>query len=258
MNVKVKGSSTLVTALLAVTVMAGGGAMLAYAAPADAAANEAESSPGILVTIADIVKWKYQEAVAEAAEDAAEIAPVADQRRDYLRRPVFAAEEKGMTPTEKGTAIHMAMQLIDFKRSSSLDEISEEIERMKTMRLLTKEQAESVDPQKLMNFFKSELGGRALAAEKLYREFKFSVLLPAALVYGRGEGEVLLQGVIDLFFEEDDGIALVDFKSDRVTAATRAARAEEYEGQLSAYAEALTRITGKPVKEKRLFFFNCD
>jgi len=109
-----------------------------------------------------------------------------------------------------------------------------------------------------MNFFRSELGKRALAAEKLYREFKFSVLLPAALVYGRGEGEVLLQGVIDLFFEEEDGIVLVDFKSDRVTAATRAARAGEYGGQLSAYAEALSRITGKPIKEKRLFFFNCD
>ena len=195
---------------------------------------------------------------AEAAEDAAEIAPVADPRRDYLRRPVFAAEKGGMTATEKGTAIHMAMQLIDFARSGSLDAISEEIERMKAMRLLTKEQAESIDPQKLMNFFRSELGKRALAAEKLYREFKFSVLLPAALVYGRGEGEVLLQGVIDLFFEEEDGIVLVDFKSDRVTAATRAARAGEYEGQLSAYAEALSRITGKPIKEKRLFFFNCD
>ena len=82
--------------------------------------------------------------------------------------------------------------------------------------------------------------------------------VPGAAVLLEREGEVLLQGVIDLFFEEPDGIVLVDFKSDRVTAATRAARAEEYEGQLSAYAEALTRITGKPVKEKRLFFFNCD
>ena len=78
------------------------------------------------------------------------------------------------------------------------------------------------------------------------------------MIYGRGEGEVLLQGVIDLFFEEDDGVVLVDFKSDRVTKATRAARAEEYAGQLNAYAEALSRITGKPVKEKSLFFFECD
>jgi len=195
---------------------------------------------------------------AEAAEDAMEIAPVSDLRRDYLRRPVFAAEEKGLTAAEKGTAIHMAMQLINFDRSSSLDEISGEIARMETMRLLTKEQAASVDTRKLMNFFRSELGRRALAAKNISREFKFSVLLPAQLVYGRGEGEVLLQGVIDLFFEEEDGIVLVDFKSDRVTTETRAARAEEYEGQLTAYAEALSRITGKPIKEKRLFFFNCD
>ncbi len=194
---------------------------------------------------------------AEAAEDAEEIAPVSDLRRDTLRRPLFAGE-KGLTSAEKGTAIHMAMQLIDFSRCGSLEEISGEIERMEAMRLLTKAQAASIDPAKLMAFFTSPLGKRALAAENLRREFKFSVLLPAGQVYGRGEGEVLLQGVIDLFFEEPDGIVLVDFKSDRVTKATRAARAGEYEGQLSAYAEALTRITGKPIKEKLLFFFNCD
>ena len=163
-----------------------------------------------------------------------------------------------MTAAEKGTAIHMAMQLIDFARCGSLDEIRAEIERMKTMRLLSKAQAASIDPARLMAFFNSELGKRVLAVENIRREFKFSVLLPTELVYGRGEGEVLLQGVIDLFFEEPDGIVLVDFKSDRVTAATRTARAEEYAGQLNAYAEALSRITGKPIKEKRLFFFACD
>ena len=55
----------------------------------------------------------------EAAEEAEEIAPVADGRRDTLRRPRFITGETGLTPTEKGTAIHMAMQLIDFSRVSS-------------------------------------------------------------------------------------------------------------------------------------------
>ncbi len=195
---------------------------------------------------------------AEAAEEAVEIAPVSDERREFLRRPAFIAGEKGLTPAERGTALHMAMQLIDFGRIGSLEEIRAEIKRMEDMALLTPEQAKSIDPARLMNFFTSELGRRALAAKRLEREFKFSVLLPAAFVYGRGEGDILLQGVVDLFFEEEDGIVLVDFKSDRVTAATRAARAEEYAGQLSAYAEALSRITGKPIKEKRLFFFACD
>lgn len=195
---------------------------------------------------------------AEAAEGAEEIAPIADLRHDRFRRPLFAAEDKGLTPTEKGTALHMAMQLIDFGRCGSLEDISEEIKRMEAMRLLTPPQARSIDPGKLMKFFRSDTGRRALASGHTEREFKFSVLLPAEKIYGRGEGEVLLQGVIDLFFEEEDGIVLVDFKSDRVTAATRAARAGEYAGQLEAYAEALKLITGKPIKEKHLFFFECD
>lgn len=194
----------------------------------------------------------------EAAEDAEEIAPVRLAERDTLRRPNFIIGQTGLSPTERGTALHMAMQLISFEKTSSIGEISEEIERMRSMRLITDEQAGSIRPEKLLGFFRSELGRRALRAENLKREFKFSVLLPASLIYGRGEGDVLLQGVIDLFFEEEDGLVLVDFKSDRVSKNTRAERAALYEGQLDAYAEALARITGKKIKEKRLFFFSCD
>lgn len=196
---------------------------------------------------------------AEAAEDAAEIAPVPDEKRDSLRRPGFISGSRALTPTERGTALHMAMQLMDFSRGGSIEEISGEIERMRVMRLLSPAQADSVEPERILGFFRSELGRRALKArDTLRREFKFSVLIPASDVYGRGEGDVLLQGVIDLFFEEEDGVVLVDFKSDRVTKATRAGRAGLYAGQLDAYAEALRRITGRPVKEKRLFFFACD
>ena len=194
----------------------------------------------------------------EAAEEAEEIAPVADGRRDTLRRPRFITGETGLTPAEKGTAIHMAMQLIDFSRVSSAEEIAGELARMRDLRLLTPEQAAAVDPERLLRFFRSPLGRRALAARELRREFKFSLLIPAAEIYGRGEGELLLQGVIDLFFEEEDGLVLVDFKSDRITQAQREARAAEYAGQLTAYGEALQRITGRPVKEKHLFFFACD
>lgn len=195
---------------------------------------------------------------AEAAEEAEELAPVADFRRETLPRPRFITGETGLTPAERGTALHMAMQLLDFAHVGSEEEIAGELRRLRELRLLTPEQAEAAEPARLLRFFRSELGRRALAAESLRREFKFSVLIPARELYGRGEGEVLLQGVVDLFFEEEDGLVLVDFKSDRIRKAEREQRAAEYAGQLSAYAEALRRITGRPVKEKHLFFFACD
>ena len=65
----------------------------------------------------------------------------------------------------------------------------------------------------------------------------------------------MLQGVIDCFLIEQDGITVLDFKTDYVTQETVYARAEEYRGQLDAYAQALERMYHLPVKEKLLSFF---
>ncbi len=58
-----------------------------------------------------------------------------------------------------------------------------------------------------------------------------------------------------MFFEEDGKIVVVDFKSDRVSKASQYARAEEYRPQLETYGRALEKITGKPVKERLIYFF---
>ena len=70
------------------------------------------------------------------------------------------------------------------------------------------------------------------------------------------DGEsVLMQGIIDAWFEGEDGLTLVDFKSDRVTLSSQVQRAEEYRQQLEAYSRALEEMTGKPVRHKVLWFF---
>ena len=86
-----------------------------------------------------------------------------------------------------------------------------------------------------------------MASTSLRREFKFSILVPAADYYPQAgaEEQVLLQGV-------------VDFKTDRVDRRSVAARAEEYRPQLAAYSRALEEITGKPVIRRCLWFFALD
>ena len=90
------------------------------------------------------------------------------------------------------------------------------------------------------------------------REFKFSMLVPAADYYPDAEAgeEVLLQGVVDCWFEEADGtVTVVDFKTDRVTEHTVEARAREYRPQLEAYSRALSQALGLPVGRCVLWFF---
>ncbi len=175
-----------------------------------------------------------------------------------FQRPRFAVERLGLTPTQKGTALHLAMQYIDFARCGSAPEIAGELERLVEERFLTPEQARAVEPERIYAFFTSDLGREMLSSDSLRREFKFSILTPARQYYPQaGEGEqVLLQGVVDCYFETGGGIVVVDFKTDAVHGQALTARAGEYRPQLLAYAKALAEITGRPVCRRVLWFFS--
>ena len=96
------------------------------------------------------------------------------------------------------------------------------------------------------------------AAEKLRREFRFQLLCKAADYYPEAadDDRIVLQGVVDCCFRDGDGLVVVDYKTDRVSAAEVPARAERYRGQLRAYARALERIFSRPVRRCVLLFLH--
>ena len=172
-------------------------------------------------------------------------------------RPRFAAEELGLTAAQKGTALHLVMQYLDFERAGTREGAAEEIRRLVDRALLTPEQGEAADPARIAAFFASDLGRELMASTSLHREYKFSILVPAADYYAQaGAGEkVLLQGVVDCWFETLEGITVVDFKTDRVfREEDLARRAEEYRPQLEAYSRALAQVLEKPVVRRVLYF----
>ena len=121
---------------------------------------------------------------------------------------------------------------------------------------ITREQADAADVDGILAFFLSDIGNLAMKSNDVYREFKFSVLSDAGAYYSGADGEqVLLQGVIDLAIVQDDGIYLVDFKTDKVTEDTLSQVVNGYLGQVLAYKNALEKIFSKPVKDAKLYFF---
>ena len=155
-----------------------------------------------------------------------------------------------------GTAMHAIMQYIDFDCCGSPEGIDSEIARLAERQLLTPEQAEQADRQGILAFFETEPGKKLRAGEAL-REFKFSILDDGSR-YGEGlDGEqVLLQGVVDCALVEEDGITVIDFKTDFVTEQTLDAVADRYRTQIAVYCEAMERIYEKPVKARYLYFFH--
>ncbi|MDD4715653.1 MAG: helicase-exonuclease AddAB subunit AddA [Oscillospiraceae bacterium] len=197
---------------------------------------------------------KGRELDREAAEEA-----VPFSKRHPYERPRLAMEERGLTPAERGVALHLAMQHIDFDQVGSLEGVEQELRRLAEEGFLTDQQAEAVPPEKIAALFSSPLGKLLKNSEALRREFKFSVLVPAEDYFPEVQGEtVLLQGVVDCYAEEADGLTVVDFKTDRVSPGAEALRAGEYREQLETYGKALYEITGKPVKKKILYFFQTD
>lgn len=176
-----------------------------------------------------------------------------------FKKPVFMQKGDGFTAAMRGTALHTAMQYIDYKKCGSVAGVYDEIRRLTQTGLLSEEQSPVIDARKITRFFESDTGKRVLNAEAVTREFKFSLLYPAEHFYpGGGEDTILFQGIVDCFFEENGEITVIDFKTDRVSQDTAGEKANYYAPQLAAYSDALERITGKRVKERIVYFFAPD
>ena len=171
-------------------------------------------------------------------------------------KPRFLQAARGLSAAERGTAIHLAMQYLPLDTEPTEEAVRSQVRMLEQRRLLTPEQAEAVDAKSIAAFLRSPLAARIRSAEKVWREYRFALLMPAERYAKGAEGEeLLLQGVADCVFEENGALTVVDFKTDRVTAEEALQRAELYRPQLQAYSDALSRIMEKPVSQRILYFF---
>ena len=173
-----------------------------------------------------------------------------------LSQPKFRQQRHGLTPAERGTATHLVLQYLDF----SDRDVAGQVERLRLADKLTAEQAAAVDIQALERFLASTLAEEIRCRKNVRREYRFTLLMdarnydPAA----SGEDAILLQGVVDCCFETEQGMTVVDFKTDRVhTPDAVAERAEHYRPQLEAYSLALEQVLEKKVTRRTLYFLNA-
>ena len=173
-------------------------------------------------------------------------------------KPLFLQETQGLSAAERGTALHLVMQYLPLDTAPEAEAVERLTATLREKRLLTAAQAEAVDTRCITAFLHSPLAGRIREADRVWREYRFALLMPAERYAPEAVGEeMLLQGVADCVFEKDGVLTVVDFKTDRVTAEEAPQRAEVYRGQLQAYSDALSRIMEKPVAARILYFFRC-
>lgn len=172
--------------------------------------------------------------------------------------PAFVEEKGEVSGTTRGNAYHRIMELLDFSKSLDVRTVFEDMEQLIREKILDEIYLKLVNRKKLDIFLQSTLAKRMQKAStkgKLYREQPFVLGISAERVNEKfpPEEKVLIQGIIDAFFEEEGEIVLVDYKTDAIQ--TREELIRRYETQVEYYREALEKLTGKRVKETILYSF---
>ncbi len=163
-------------------------------------------------------------------------------------KPSFAEKEQ-TSAADIGTANHLFMQFCDFGNVVK-NGVTSEADRLLSIKMFDNNQREMLDIKALEHFFNSGLFKEITASPKVYREKRFSV----RDVLSENNEPVLVQGVIDCFFENPDGsYTVVDYKTDRVRAPKELV--SRHSVQLACYKRAVERMTGRKVSKALLYSF---
>ena len=152
------------------------------------------------------------------------------------------------------------LELLDFSKDYTAQEILKEMTFFAEQGLMEEAMLECINVNDILTFLKSSAGKRiheASLRKQFYAEQPFVLGLDAKDIYGGESKEVILiQGIIDVYFEEDGELVVLDYKTDKVTKAEELV--ERYRAQLDYYGQALERLTGKRVKEKIIYSFTLQ
>ena len=172
--------------------------------------------------------------------------------------PKFLQEEEELAGAGRGTAYHRLMELLDFSMEYDADGLRDVLNAFTEAGKMSREMAECIRTEDILGFLKSPAGQRmkeAAGKRKLWKEQPFVLGVDAREIYPQEqEGEqILVQGIIDVYFEEEDGLVVLDYKTDKIFRAEELA--EKYHAQLDYYGKALEQMTEKKVKEKIIYSF---
>lgn len=204
--------------------------------------------------------------------------------------PEFRREKETVSGAVRGSAFHRVMELLDFEgllgaqfgrqeegrlpgeafpgdyeaflagqdRDMTKRLLQEFLDKETAQLRLSEEYRHALNLEKLVHFLEGPLAYRMWKAQRedaLYREQPFVLGISAARLGEDfpGQETVLIQGIIDVFFVEEDGGVLLDYKTDVIDSMEELWN--RYEAQMDYYEEALTRLMAVPVKEKLLYSF---
>ncbi|MEG0326447.1 MAG: helicase-exonuclease AddAB subunit AddA [Cellulosilyticaceae bacterium] len=198
-----------------------------------------------------------------------------NKKENWIKSEGLKAEEKsvpsfirqpavGVQGAARGTMIHKIFEQLDYLQIKDKEGVREELYKLASSRKIDEQVLEIINIDTLVSMANSEMAGRMRSAKYMWKEKAFVYLTQASEVddtYPEDE-EILVQGVVDACFIEEDGFVIVDYKTDYIDLNNIEESIlkikDRYEIQLDLYAQAISLITNKPIKEKVIYLYNID
>ncbi len=177
---------------------------------------------------------------------------------DIIYPKFLKKDEEKITAADRGTLYHSVFEKLDFNRTATIKEIEDQIKEMFENNVLDNRLRSCVNIYTIDRFLNSSVGRRMVKAEKkglLWREQPFIIGIDADKIYDHADENkiVLVQGIIDAFFEEESEIVLVDYKTDYVKKGMEDILIRKYKKQMDYYEYALSKMFQKRVKERIIY-----
>lgn len=174
---------------------------------------------------------------------------------EHIETPLFLKGDSALTGAHKGTVMHKVMQYIDFTDN----DIHSQLQSMVTKGYISQKELQVVNVAAIEKFINSPMGMRIRENySSLCREFSFKYMMKAAEIFPQiqSDDDIIVQGVVDAFFENNDGsIVIIDYKTDKIRKSS-ADIADKYRTQLKYYSIALEKLLGKPVSQTYIHLFD--
>jgi len=210
--------------------------------------RSAKADEEIIKLMDERFSYKYPYADAVSLPSKLSVSELLDSRehKAELAQADFSKETAGaLSGAQRGNIIHFILQNIDLENTDSLASVTEQINNMAERGQITPEALKVADSQLIYRFFSSAEGIRMKKAFEIHREYQFVAEFDAKeLTDTTADEKILLQGVIDCWFEEDGQVVIYDYKTGNVDI-----HSNRYKAQLDLYKKSLERILGKEVKE---------
>lgn len=186
----------------------------------------------------------------------------ADSYNNKYSKPRNNNSDGNFTAAEKGTITHNFMRRLDFAKAYNViledkkrieEYLENQLEELVNTNYLTKEERNTININKVIAFLNSPIGKRAAKAKEIHKEAPFSMLIPV------NDEEIIVQGIIDCYFKENEEYVLIDYKTNYIFDEDYKddfRRIKEiYNNQVKIYCEAVEASKGIKVKEAYLYLF---